>query len=324
MPFFESTKISNFILNTDKNLEIVKETNSGPPSFASRVFGKNILAYNFNNDKIILMYYFFGSGLLFEKNPLEANDWVLSPDVNYMGNDGFFLPPVAFSECYCFDSINNTIYSYYNDGSSDKYLSSCNLDTYTWTDLTDINIPNIGSYFYEGFYKPQMVWDFKNSVLLIYGKNPASDLYLLYEYNPTTNVWTNKSIYGTVNVDYPTYVEGGGFVYDSKLEEVILTHGYNLFSGASKNTWSFNGTSWVNKTVSGTSGVDYPEARFQTYCSLGHNGKIYMFGGTSAVISGVDYKDVWEWDSSADSKWTKITTNINITNNILLAGKYRG
>lgn len=232
---------------------------------------------------------------------------------------------VALSYTCCPDILNQRTlfyvpagFGYYSSYLPNPVFAEYDWDSEIFSRLTTIGLPDVTSVWMNRV--PQMAWDNSKNVAYLYGSDPTLvNPYLIYEYNPTTNTWTDKSVYGTEGIDYPEYRDIAGFSYDYNLQKVILTHG-GIAGDVKKDTWSFDGTEWVSLTPFGAPGVDYPEARTYFGFTIASNGKNYLVSGTDGSTT---YRDVWRWDSSnLSAPWEKILTTNSLSPFTGLVGRY--
>ena len=114
-----------------------------------------------------------------------------------------------------------------------------------------------------------------------------------WEYQPTTNIWTNVTpIVGIL----PQARWGCHMVYDLARGKCVLHGGYSG-SGFTPDTWEWDGSTWI---LVATNNSPSPRDRFGFAYDIAR-GKSVLFGGISAAASD----ETWEYDGI---DWTQIVT----------------
>ncbi len=241
--------------------------------------------------------------------------------------------------------LNNKLYlmgGYGSPGGAKNDLWVFDLNTNNWTWLSGSNmLDQLGNYGTKGVPASTNVpgsrvnpvtWTYNNKLYLMGGYVNTYGSYYndLWEYDPSTNMWTwlkgsntfnDEGIYGTQGVANPNNVPGArelssGWVYNNKF--YLFGGYYYLYGVKPKNilfndVWEYdpatNNWRWIkgNKSgldlqgIYGTKGVaasaNTPGARKSSF-TWTNNGKAYIFGGNGWYASGgqTTLSDLWEYD----------------------------
>lgn len=156
-----------------------------------------------------------------------------------------------------YDSSTDEVVLY--GGSKTDYTQNNPLSYETWklnSSLDWVNVTNISNRPPALFF-PSMAFDSNRNVVVMFGGFKSFTMGSqdmsnhTWEFVSSTNTWTNKtsSITGA-----PSSRQGAAMAYDSDNEYIVLFGGYQRSYFVIKNyfndTWTYNGTHWVNVTAS--------------------------------------------------------------------------
>jgi N-acetylneuraminic acid mutarotase len=175
-----------------------------------------------------------------------------------------------------------------------------NPSTNTWTNLNPVGgLPPARS-------GHSMVYDSTTGKVILFGGAGSSYFNDTWDYDPTTNAWTNLKPTGSL----PSVRSGQSLAYDSGTGKVILFGGWDGTSYFN-DTWAYDpsANAWTNLKPTGI----LPSVRSSH--SLVYDpgtGKVILFGGMIAVedaktdseVADV-YDDTWAYDPAANT-WTNL------------------
>jgi hypothetical protein len=174
--------------------------------------------------------------------------------------------------------------------------------TNKWIDKTPNPIPS--SYPLTRYYPRLSSIYGDDKVVLFGGQYGSSYMDDTWEYDVSTDTWTEKAI----NTTKPTGRGNGGLAPIGGHDKMLLFGGYNWgVSGYYMNdTWVYDSSdgSWTDMTPV-TPPSSYPSIRWApNMVSIHGTDKVLMFGGLTTYSNY--YSDTWIYDLSANS-WTKKT-----------------
>lgn len=137
------------------------------------------------------------------------------------------------------------------------------------------------------------------TALLFGGKNFNGPLSDTWTWNGST--WTQ--ITGLVpGVSCPSARYGASMAYDASNSTWVLFGGVTT-NGYDWQTWTFNGSTWTNKT-SGTPGYGIPLGRaFAQMAYHTNSTSVVLFGGLGPLS---DFGDTWTWNGTS---WTNLSSS---------------
>jgi hypothetical protein len=163
-------------------------------------------------------------------------------------------------------------------------------------------------------YLQSAVFDETRKVLVMFGGlsgvslDPyAEALQDLWEWNPVTSTWTNRTPSG----NKPTARSGAGMVFDSARNKFIIFGGRSTTNFDLADTWEWDPATgaFTDRTQSGLAPVGRSQHSMVFEKSTG---KVLLFGGglvAAHMYDGISvslaFGETWEWDS-ATSAWVQL------------------
>lgn len=142
-------------------------------------------------------------------------------------------------------------------GGRSPTISGLASDTVEWTGTAWSTVPTTGAPSPRFLYG--MTFDRARGVYVLFGgRGFTATLGDTWEYAPTTNTWTQRTLASS-----PTPREEMAMVYDASLQRVILFGGYDRDTDTIYgDTWTFDGSNWVDITPADPAAS--PSARYRT------------------------------------------------------------
>jgi hypothetical protein len=162
-----------------------------------------------------------------------------------------------------------------------------------WTNLTPTSLPVAWP---EARSTHALAYDAaRDQIVLFAGSHTLHDL---WEWNPATGVWTNRTP-STLPASWPPPLYGHAMVYDAGRKRMFVFGGGTTV-GVLADSWEWDGAAgtWQKRTPAGSP----PALNSHAMTYDGGRGKVVLFGGFRNDIGGVS-SDLWEWDGAAGT-WT--------------------
>lgn len=112
--------------------------------------------------------------------------------------------------------------------------------------------------------------------------------------------WTHRETPGLPGIGLPLGRAGHGLAYDAARGVTVLFGGYSP-AGRFSDTWTWDGTRWLDVTPSGTERIDFPSARANPAMAYDPGRSVVVLVGG---YDGAPLAETWEWDGVA---WTDVT-----------------
>lgn len=181
-------------------------------------------------------------------------------------------------------------------GGRSPTISGLASDTVEWTGTAWSTVPTTGAPDPRFLYG--MTFDQARGVYVLFGGRGFTATFGdTWEYAPTTNTWTQRTLASS-----PTPREEMAMVYDASLQRVVLFGGYDRDTDTVYgDTWTYDGTNWVDATP--TDPAQSPSARYRTQTVYDSRRlRTVLFGGFDGVAI---QQQTYEFTGTA---WTQITT----------------
>jgi len=222
-----------------------------------------------------------------------GTDWPSARRGSYMVYDPDRAVVVLFGGEFDYNSI------YYND--------VWEWDGTTWTDVSPTS-GTAGVDFPEERRFHAMAYDTARDVIVMFGgANDDGGLMFddTWEWDGTAGAWTEVTPVGTPGTDYPIKRRIHDMVYDSARGVCVMFGGEDYSSNIYfEDTWTWDGSEWINVSPPGVSGLHFPEMRRHHKMAYDSNrGVTVLFGGEWDQATIV-YGDTWEYDGSI---WQQIS-----------------
>ncbi|HXU00582.1 MAG TPA: kelch repeat-containing protein, partial [Polyangia bacterium] len=164
-----------------------------------------------------------------------------------------------------------------------------------WTDRTPNILPPTFPGLRSGF---PIVYDPDRRLVVTFGPRTSRNL---YEWDPATNVWTNR----TPRVFPRSWPNTSGpMVYDAKRKRIVMVGAFAAGSAPDPgvrgrvDTWELDPETMVWRVAIG----DAPPARVGYDIAYdSRRGSVVLFGGMHPAVD-TRFQDLWEWDGGA-AKW---------------------
>lgn len=187
-------------------------------------------------------------------------------------------PPGRIHAAMAYDSFRQRVYMFGGKNvDSNAFLNDLwEWNGTAWTNLTPGTLPpswpSLSS-------EIEMVYDSVRNVVVMFGGSEQNET---WEYNPTSNEWTQR-VSSLNRVSY-------AMAFDQARGVTVMHGGDALVLRG--DTLTFNGAAWTNVTPSGAPGG----RRWTQTAYDGLRGKVVMFGGIINGTGGAIVNDTWEWD----------------------------
>lgn len=181
-------------------------------------------------------------------------------------------------------------------GGRSPTISGLASDTVEWTGTAWSTVPTTGAPSPRFLYG--MTFDRARGVYVLFGgRGFTATLGDTWEYAPTTNTWTQRTLASS-----PTPREEMAMVYDASLQRVILFGGYDRDTDTIYgDTWTFDGSNWVDITPADPAAS--PSARYRTQTVYDSARlRTVMFGGFDGTAIR---QQTFEFTGNV---WSQVTT----------------